>query len=57
MELGFEVGEALFVSLDQGPNSGLSSGRDLLPQVIGDWRACLHAAGLSIKLRLGNLDP
>jgi hypothetical protein len=57
LELGLEVGQASFVALDQSPDSGLSSGRDLLPEFVRDWRVCLHAAGLSIQLLLGNLDP
>jgi hypothetical protein len=31
LESGFEVSEASFVALDQSPDSGLSSRRDLLP--------------------------
>jgi hypothetical protein len=57
LESGFEVGEASFVALDQIPDSGLSSGRDLLPKLVRNWRFLIHAAGLAIKLRLGNLDP
>src|SRR5262245_64984255 len=57
LESGFEVGEASFVALDQSPYSGLSSGRDLLPEFVRDWRARSHAAGLAFKLRLCNLDP
>jgi hypothetical protein len=57
LELGFEVGESSFVALDQSPDSGLSSGRDLLPEFVGDWRVRIHAAGLSIQLPLGNHDP
>jgi hypothetical protein len=53
----FELGEALLVVLNQSPDSGLSSGRDLLPEFVRDWRVRIHAAGLAIKLRLGNLDP
>ena len=56
LESGFEVGESSFVSLDQIPDSGLSSGRDLLPEFVRDWRFLIHSAGLAIKLRLGNLD-
>jgi hypothetical protein len=43
--------------LDQGQDSRLSSGRDLLPEFSKDWRVCLHAAGLAIKLPRGNLGP
>jgi hypothetical protein len=57
VELCLEVGEASFVALDQRPDSGLSSGRDLLPEFVRDWRVRVHAAGLSIQLLLGNLDP
>jgi hypothetical protein len=57
LEPGFEVGEASFVALDQSPDSGLSSGRDLLPEFVRDRRVRIHAAGLAIMLRLGNLDP
>jgi hypothetical protein len=57
LESGLEVGEASFVSLDQSPDSGLSSRRDLLPQFVRDRRVRIHAAGLAIKIRLGNLDP
>jgi hypothetical protein len=34
----------------------LSSGRDLLPEFVRDWRVRIHAAGLAIPLPLGNLD-
>jgi hypothetical protein len=57
LESGFEFGEALLVPLNQGQYSRLSSGRDLLPEFVRDWRVCLHADGLSIKLQLGNLRP
>jgi hypothetical protein len=57
LESGFKVGEASFVSLDQIPDRGLSSGRDLLPQFVRDWRVRVHAAGVAIRLPLGNLDP
>src|SRR5262249_7923843 len=53
----FQFGEALLVVLNQGQDSRLSSRRDLSPEFVRDWRVCLHAAGLSIMLRLGNLDP
>jgi hypothetical protein len=43
--------------LNQCQDSRLSSRRDLLPEFVRDWRVCLHAAGLSIQLRPGNLDP
>jgi hypothetical protein len=56
LQSGFEVGEASFVSLDQSADSGLSRGRDLLPEFVRDWRVRIHAAGLAIQLRLGNLD-
>ena len=56
LESGLEVGEASFVALDQRPDSGLSSRRDLLPKFVRDGRVCIHAAGLSIQLPLGNLD-
>jgi hypothetical protein len=52
-----EVCEASFVSLDQSPDSGLSSRRDLLPKFVRDLRVRVHAAGLAIQLPLGNLDP
>jgi hypothetical protein len=57
LELGLEVGEASLVALDQPPDSSLSSGRDLLPEFVRDWRVRVHAAGLAIRLLLGNLDP
>jgi hypothetical protein len=56
MEPGFEFGKALLVVLDQDLDSGLRSRWDLLPQLVRDWRTRLHAAGVVIKLRLGNLD-
>jgi hypothetical protein len=34
LESGFEFGEASFISLDQIPDSGLSSWGDLLPQFV-----------------------
>jgi hypothetical protein len=43
--------------LNQGQDSGLSSGRDLLPEFVRDWRGRIHAAGLAIQLPLGNLEP
>jgi hypothetical protein len=55
-ESGLEVGEASLIALDQRPDSGLSSGRDLLPEFVRKRRVRIHAAGLSIKLRLGNCD-
>ena len=55
VESGFKVSEASFVSLDQSTESGLSGGRDLLPEFIRNRRFLIHAAGLAIKLRLGNL--
>lgn len=57
LESGFEVGEALFVALNQGQDRGLSSRWDLLPEFVSDWRVRTHAAGLAIQLPLGNLDP
>jgi hypothetical protein len=57
LESGFEVGQPSLVALDQRPNSVLSSGRDLLPEFVRDWRVRIHAAGLSIQLPLDNLDP
>ena len=57
LESGFEVGESSFVSLDQSPDSGLSSRRDLLPEFVRDRRVRIHAAGLAIQLLLGNRDP
>jgi hypothetical protein len=56
LESGFEVSEASFVLLNQRPDSGLSSRRDLLPKFVRDGRVCIHAAGLAIQLPLGNLD-
>jgi hypothetical protein len=56
LESGFEVSEASFVAFDQSSDSVLSSGGDLLPEFIRDWRDRIHAAGLSIQLLLGNLD-
>jgi len=53
---GFEFGEALLIVLNQGQDSRLSSGRDLLPEFVRDWRTCAHAAGLAIGLQLGNFD-
>jgi hypothetical protein len=53
----FQFGEASFVSLDQSPDSVLSGWRDLQSQFFRDWRVRTHAAGLSIQLRPGNLDP
>jgi hypothetical protein len=53
----FEFGEALLVLLNQGQDSRLNSRRDLLSEFVRDWRGRIHAAGLSIMLRLGNLDP
>jgi hypothetical protein len=57
LESGFEVGEPSFVALDQSPDSGLSSERDLLPEFVRNWRFLIHAAGQSTQLPLGNLDP
>jgi hypothetical protein len=57
LESGFEVGESSFVSLDQSPDSGLSSRRDLLPEFVRDRRVRIHAAGLATQLPLGNLHP
>jgi hypothetical protein len=56
LESGFDIGEASFVALDQSPDSGLSSGRDLLPEFVRDWRVRIHAAGLSTQLPLGNFN-
>jgi hypothetical protein len=50
LESGLEIGNASFVLLDQSPDSGLSSMRDLLPQFVRDWRPRVHAAGLAISL-------
>jgi hypothetical protein len=57
VEPGFEFGESLFVTLDQSPDSGLSSGWGLLPEFVRDRRVRIHAAGLAIQLLLGNRDP
>jgi len=57
LESGFEVGESSLVALDQIPNGGLSSRRDLLAEFFRDRRVRTHAAGFSTMLRLGNLDP
>jgi len=57
LQSGFEVSEASFVALDQSPDSGLSRGRDLLPEFVRDRRLRIHAAGLAIQLPLGNFDP
>jgi hypothetical protein len=56
VEPGFEFAEALLVVLDQGQESGLSNRWDLLPEFVRDWRSRVHAAGVAIKLALGNLD-
>lgn len=56
LEPGFQISETLFVVLDEGKNSGLSSRWDFLPEFVRNWRFLIHAAGLAIKLRLGNLD-
>jgi hypothetical protein len=57
LESGFKVSEASFVALDQRSDGSLSCERDLLPEVVRDWRVRIHAAGLSTQLPLGKLDP
>jgi hypothetical protein len=56
VESSFEFGEAWFVTLDQGQDSNLGSRWDLLPEFVRDWWTRAHAAGVEIRLRLGNLD-
>jgi len=51
----FELANALFVLLENDKQSGLNSRRDLVPQLLRDWRLLADAAGIANQLPSGKL--
>jgi hypothetical protein len=51
-----EIGEVLLVVLDQSPDSVLSSGWDLLPQLVRDWRTRGHPGWQDVDAEEGGAD-